>query len=122
MLTNNGASGDAERRIILFRPRPRALSGRDKARSPGESDAVSPVSDLAKFEGAQEHDDYRHRMIVNAAALAFTLVLAAAGIWIAESMAKIRRDQDCALIGRTNCSPIEIPASDRRSGTISDQQ
>jgi hypothetical protein len=119
--TNNGASGDADRRIILFRPRTRALSDPAKTDSSRKLDAASPVSDLAKFEGGQDHD-YRHRMIVNAAALAFTLVLAAAGIWIAESMAKIRKDQDCALIGRKNCSSIEVPARDRWSGTVSDRQ
>ena len=122
MTTNDNASGDANRRIILFRPRARVLSGPGKASPPNELDAASPVSDLAKFERSQEQDDYRHRMIVNAVALAFTVVLAAAGIWIAESMATMRKNQDCALMGRKNCSPIEVPASNRWSGTISDRR
>jgi hypothetical protein len=119
---NDGASDDASGRIILFRPRVRAFPDAGKANSPRDLDAASPVSDLAKFEQGREQDDYRHRMIVNAVALAFTLVLAAAGIWIAESMATMRKNQDCALMGRKNCSPIEVPAGDRWSGNISDRQ
>jgi hypothetical protein len=80
------------------------------------------VSDLAKFERTQERDDYRHRMIVNAIALVFTVVLAAAGIWIAESMAVMRKNQDCALMGRKDCSPIQVPPGDRWSGPVSDRR
>jgi hypothetical protein len=119
---NDRASDDAKGRIINFRPRVRAFAGANKASSPRDLDAASPVSDLAKFEQGREHDDYRHRMIVNAVALAFTLVLAAAGIWIAESMATMRKNQDCALMGRKNCSPIAVPTGDRWSGNVSDRR
>ena len=119
-MTDHGASTDADRRVILFRPRtspPSPGAGRGMG---GEE--ASPVSDLAKFERGQGQDDYRHRMIVNVIALVFTVALAAAGIWIAESMALMRKNQDCALMGRKNCSPINVPPSDRLSGTVSQQQ
>lgn len=70
--------------------------------------ASSPVSDLAKFERGDEHDDYRHRMIVNASAFLFVLVLIGAGLWIAETMAEIRKNEDCVLSGRHNCAPIQM--------------
>ena len=35
------------------------------------------------------------------------------GIWLANTMAELRKDQDCALSGRTNCLPIKIPVQPR---------
>jgi hypothetical protein len=48
-------------------------------------------------------------MIMNGLGLAVTVVLIAGGLWIAEVMAHMRKDQDCALTGRSNCMPVEIP-------------
>jgi hypothetical protein len=31
------------------------------------------------------------------------------GVWIADNMVQRARDQDCVLIGRTNCAPIPVP-------------
>lgn len=120
--TDEGASGDAGRRVILFRPRAGAPPTTAIPAPSWERDVSSPVSDLTKFERTQEQDDYRHRMIVNAVALVFTILLAAAGIWLAESMAALRKNQDCVLMGRRGCSPIELPAADRWSGSVSDQR
>lgn len=47
----------------------------------------SPVPDLAKYECSEADDDYRHRMIENAIALAFTTLLILAGLWLANIMA-----------------------------------
>ena len=63
---------------------------------------------LAKYEGGQEHDNYRHRMMVNLAALAFTTILALAGVWLVIQLADLRKNQDCALSGRRNCAPIDV--------------
>jgi hypothetical protein len=119
---DNGASGEASPRVILFRPRAKATSPAPQPAASGGPALASPVSDLAKFERSVGRDDYRHRMVVNAIALAFTVLLAAAGIWIAESMAVMRKNQDCALMGRRNCSPVEVPATDRWSESLSRQQ
>ena len=67
-----------------------------------------PVADLAKYERTSEPDDYRHRMLVNAAAFLFVLGLVGAGLWLAESMAELRRNQDCVLAGHRNCAPFEV--------------
>lgn len=116
MTTDDGAYREARGRVISFRPRASAPSPGGGPALNGERPAPSPVSDLAKFERSPEPDDYRHRMIVNAIALAFTVILAAAGIWIAESMAVIRKNQDCVLMGRRSCTPVQVPVGDRWSG------
>ena len=68
------------------------------------------VPDLRKFEQAPEApDDFRHRMLMNGLALAVTALLIAGGVWIADVMAHIRKDQDCVLMGRKNCAPINVP-------------
>lgn len=69
----------------------------------------SPVEDLERFERAEGEDDYRHRMMMNGLALLVTVVLIGAGIWIADTMARMRKNQDCVLSGKRNCTPIEVP-------------
>ncbi len=69
----------------------------------------SPVPDLGQYEQPKGEDDYRHRMIVNAFAFAATVVLIVAGIWIADTLAEMRRNQDCVLTGRRGCTPVQAP-------------
>ncbi len=52
-------------------------------------------------------------MMVNLAALAFTVVLALAGVWLAMQIADMRKNQDCLLSGRRNCAPIDVHALER---------
>lgn len=89
--------GDTERRILPFRPR----------QAPPVADP-SPVADLKKYETTEGDDDYRHRMVVNALASFVTVLLVIGGIWIANSMAQLRNDQDCVLSGRRACAPIGL--------------
>ena len=46
----------------------------------------SPVPDLGRYEGREGPDEYGHRMMVNAAAFAFTSLLVMAGVWLAMMM------------------------------------
>jgi hypothetical protein len=94
MADGDPSSSDGEHRVLRFRHR--------------RTDARAPVDDLAKYARGGESDDYRHRMIVNAAAFLFVVALIGAGLWLADRMAELRRNQDCALSGRTNCMPIEV--------------
>jgi len=120
---NDDVSDGAGGRIVLFRPRRSVAIRHGWPTAPRDpSDAPSPVADLAEFEQPREHDDYRHRMIVNAVALAFTVALIGTGIWIAESMALIRKNQDCVLMGRKSCSPMPVPTSDRWSTNLTAPQ
>ena len=117
--TDNSALGDADRRVVPFRARSGAPFANPQARG---ADPAPPVSDLSEFERTGENDDYRHRMVVNGAALAFTALLVAAGIWIADSMASIRKSQDCVLMGRRSCTPVTALPTDRWSGSAPVQQ
>jgi hypothetical protein len=101
MTSQDPLSSDSERRVVSFRrPQP-------GMRPPTAEPA--PVEDLAKFErGREDADDYRHRMIVNAVALLFVVGLIGAGLWLADTMAAMRRNQDCVLSGRRGCTPVEV--------------
>jgi hypothetical protein len=68
-----------------------------------------PVDDLAAFEEEDGHIDYRHRMVMNVIAVVIVSVLISAGVWIADTIADMQKVQDCALQGRQNCAPIEVP-------------
>jgi hypothetical protein len=96
---------DPDHRILPFRPRG-SLFARPVPRP-------SPVEDLTKYERGPEPDDYRHRMAVNGLAFAVTLVLVVAGIWIADVMAQMRKNQDCVLMGRPGCTPVHAPPQQR---------
>jgi hypothetical protein len=65
---------------------------------------------LSRYErDRDEPDDFRHRMLANVAAIAFTIALIAIGIWLAKSIADLRRTQDCVLMGRRDCARIITP-------------
>ena len=96
--------GEPEGRVLPFRRRD-ALFVRH---------VPPPISDLQEYERKpDEPDDYRHRMIMNGLAFAATIVLIVAGIWIADVMAHMRKDQDCVLTGRPGCTHVEVPAQPR---------
>jgi hypothetical protein len=74
---------------------------------PRHQNATPEPLDLARYERVREGpDDFRHRMLANIAAFAFTIALLAIGIWLAISIADMRRTQDCVLMGRRDCARI----------------
>jgi hypothetical protein len=87
---------------------PRVLHFRQR-----RSDELATPDDLSRYEHGGEPDDYRHRMVVNVAAVVVVTLLVGAGLWIANTMAAMRKNQDCVLSGRRGCSPVDIP-HDRR--------
>jgi hypothetical protein len=64
---------------------------------------------LAKYEREEGEDDYRHRMKMNVLGLLVTVLLVISGIWIADTIAEMRKLQDCVLMGGRNCAPIAVP-------------
>ncbi|HET7847813.1 MAG TPA: hypothetical protein VFL51_02010 [Pseudolabrys sp.] len=90
---------EGEARILDFRGRKERIRTRPPA---------PPVPDLGKYESDGQKDDYRERMIVNVVALVFVVALIGAGLWIAETMAAMRKNQDCVLSGRRGCTPVEV--------------
>src|SRR5262245_28950263 len=95
-------------RVIRFRPRGASPSGwrwpSQRAQPP-----QTPVADLSKYEHVKGEDDYRHRMTMNALALVVTTVLIVSGLWLAVTIADMRKKQDCFLQGGRNCNQISIP-------------
>ena len=104
------ASSEDEHRVLQFRPRSLAPAAGPR-RSPNEPVRPSEAaSDLSRYEhDREEPDDFRHRMLANVAAFAFTFALLAIGIWLAMSIANLRRTQDCVLMGRRDCVRISAP-------------
>ena len=79
------------------------------------------ANDLARYERPREQpDDFRQRMLANIAALAFTVALTAVGIWLAISIADLRKSQDCVLMGRRDCARISVTPQNRREGPETD--
>jgi hypothetical protein len=99
-----------EEEHVVLEFRPRALAERPGRRVVTNSVELSSLhlpEDLSRYERPREEpDDFRHRMLANAAALAFTIALTAVGLWLAMSIANLRNIQDCVLIGRGDCAPI----------------
>src|SRR5215210_5703142 len=67
----------------------------------------TPVEDVGKYARSEEPDNYRQRMINNGLALTFCVVLVVIGVWLANTIAEMRRNQDCVLSGRRNCAHVE---------------
>lgn len=96
---------DDEHRVLQFRPRDAARHAHLQLQQP-----PAPAADLSRYERRREEpDEFRHRMLANAAAFCFTIVLTAVGIWLATSIADLRRNQDCVLMGRRDCAHISTP-------------
>jgi len=101
-------------RVIRLRPRRTPSAASDRATSSaGLPVRPPPVGDLSSYEQVEDRDDYRHRMITNGAALLVCVVLVIAGVWIANTMAAMRKNQDCVLSGRRGCAPIDVTVRSR---------
>lgn len=119
---------DDEHVVLKFRPRtsahpPARREESDPAKTPNtktpntktpntktpNTNTLPAASDLSRYERPRdEGDDFRHRMLANVAALAFTVALTAIGIWLAMSIADLRKTQDCVLMGRRDCARISV--------------
>jgi hypothetical protein len=108
---------EEEHRVLKFRPRTSAHRpgrqghlGNHLGNQAVEEDAGVEPNGLSRYERARdEPDDFRHRMLANVAAFAFTVALTAVGIWLAMSIADLRNTQDCVLMGRRDCARISMP-------------
>ena len=113
MKTQQPITSEEEHRVLKFRPRTLAHPPGRRA-DQGEPDqpenARENANDLSRYEhDRNEPDDFRHRMLANIAAFAFTVALTAIGIWLAVSISELRKTQDCVLMGRRDCAQISIP-------------
>jgi hypothetical protein len=111
--TQQPIRSEEEHRVLEFRPRTSAHpSGQRKVLGKAfqQEDLLREPNDLSRYErDRDEPDDFRHRMLANVAAFAFTIALIAIGIWLAKSIADFRNTQDCVLMGRRDCARIATP-------------
>jgi hypothetical protein len=109
---------DDEHVVLKFRPRTSAHppTRREESDPANALNTKTPntntspgANDMSRYERPlDEGDDFRHRMLANVAALAFTVALTAIGIWLAVSIADLRKTQDCVLTGRRDCARISV--------------
>lgn len=114
MKTQQPMTSDNEHRVLKFRPRtlahPPGQPDNQARHGDGGQQPQDLTRDLSRFERApEEPDEFRHRMLANVAALAFTVALTAIGIWLAISIGDLRKTQDCVLMGRRDCAQISTP-------------
>jgi hypothetical protein len=102
MTSDQSPSGGGKGRVLGFRHRRSA----DVSTSPSSNPL--PTEDLGKYQRGDDGDDYRHRMIMNVAAFVFVAALIGVGLWLADTMAQMRKNQDCVLSGRRGCTPVEV--------------
>ncbi|NPU15335.1 hypothetical protein HL666_31675 [Bradyrhizobium sp. 83002] len=113
MKTQRPIAAEEEHRVVPFRPRNGSARRVTEAGSANPNPPVplprrEPAQlDLSRYEQMREEpDDFRHRILANIAAIAFTVALTAIGIWLAMSIADLRKTQDCLLTGRRDCARI----------------
>ncbi len=107
VVRNRSDPADEFGQVLYFprRPKPLPLPAAGPDDSPAE-----PGDDFAAYE--QDRDeivDYRQRRLMNVIALAIVTLLLGAGVWIADTITDLQRDQDCVMQGRVNCVPIDLP-------------
>ncbi|SRR5579871_1107157 len=106
-------AAEEEHRVLQFRPRSALNSAAwqpNRLPQPRSQDSGPEPLDLSRYEQPrEEEDDFRQRMLANVAAFAFTIALTAVAIWLAMSIADLRRTQDCVLMGRHDCVRISSP-------------
>ncbi len=76
----------------------------------GERPDIDLPDDFAQYEQDQDEViNYRQRMLMNVIAVAVLAFLISAGVWLADTIGAMERDQDCMMQGRVNCAPIAFP-------------
>jgi len=111
MAPEDREQSDGMGRIIPLRPRRTAPA--PSRRSETGIPVRPSIGDLGRYERSDDRDDYRHRMIANGLAFLVCLFLIVAGVWLAEKMAEMRKNQDCVLSGRRGCTPVDVPVRSR---------
>jgi len=103
-----GQEGDQERDqvVVPFRRRGKPPG------SAGLKDSVKqPVKGLEAYSADAGPDDYPQRMRNNLLAAVLCVALIGAGIWLANTIADLRKKQDCVLSGRRDCADVSVPGA-----------
>jgi hypothetical protein len=101
---------DAFGQVLRFRRGPGQSRLANPTVQPSDP-AAEPDDDLARYEREEsEPADDRHRMLMNLIAVAIVILLVGTGVWLADTITDLARDQDCVMQGRANCAPITVAA------------
>lgn len=95
---------DGVGRVVPFRHR-RSEELDPKTRHPSDGRPQAPDGD--------EPDDYGHRMTMNIVVFLLVAGLIGGALWLANTMADMRKNQDCVLSGRAGCTPVDVPPRQR---------
>jgi hypothetical protein len=96
--------------VVPFRRVAKPLTLVSASRPAPQSADQSADDDFARYEEEREERiDDRQRMRMNMIAAAIVVVLIGTGVWIADTISATGKLEDCALQGRTNCAPIDMP-------------
>jgi hypothetical protein len=91
--------------VILFRPRQAG------SRQCAKMQRARAAAGLRKpWSALEDDDDHRRRRLIHALGLAYCLILAVAGVWLANKFTEVKNIQDCVSSGRSHCIPIHIAA------------
>jgi hypothetical protein len=102
----DSTGADAFGQVLRFRRGPGKSRLANSTVQPRKG-AAEPDDDLARYEREDsEPTDDRHRMLMNLIAVAIVTVLVGTGVWLADTITDMARDQDCVMQGRANCAPI----------------
>ncbi len=100
----SGRESDQDRgQVVPFRRRGKPPGGK--------AGPKEPVKGLEGYSADAEPDDYPQRMRNNLLAVVLCILLIGAGIWIANTIADLRKKQDCVLSGRRDCADISVPGA-----------
>jgi hypothetical protein len=112
-LANDQAQSGTPQTAQVLQFRPRSPAGEPAQRDLAEPHDADLLDDLSRYEQEREDEpvNYARRMLMNVIALAVVAILIGVGVWLADTIAQMERDQDCVLQGRHNCAPIEVPVA-----------
>ena len=111
MMAKRSDPGDTKGEVVDIRER---VASRPPRPSSTREPASSPDGDLKRYQQSSEKDDYRHRMFMNVLGLVASVVLVVDGVWLANTIAELRKNQDCVLSGGRNCAHLDVPSATRR--------
>jgi hypothetical protein len=109
MSSGRGRANEESGRVVPFERRqiPPRRPGAEPHVDGSRQSSAEKTAKYAPHSG--DDDDYRHRMKMNAIALTILVLLVVCGLWIADTIAQMRKNQDCVLSGRRGCAPIDVP-------------
>src|SRR5260370_15723704 len=86
--TQRPITRDDKHVVLKFRPRTSSHPPGRQDEPGGQANIRQAAHDLSRYDRPREEpDDFRHRMLANIAAFAFTVALTAIGIWLGMSIA-----------------------------------